>query len=75
MLLGSVGKVTDLVDWVSAVEGARLLWAREGEARFRVPRDIDPLALLAAAARLGEIGSFRFEPPRLSDLFLEAVER
>jgi ABC-2 type transport system ATP-binding protein len=59
---------------VSAMEGVRLLWEREGEIRCQVPRETDPQVLLAVAARSGEIAYFRFEPPALSDLFHEAVE-
>jgi len=59
---------------VSAMEGVRVLWERDGELRCQVPRDADPQALLAAVCRLGEVGYFRFEPPALSDLFREAVE-
>lgn len=58
-------------DW----EGVTVLWERDGEVRLRVPRDADPQALLAAASRAGPPGYFRFEPPALSDLFREAVER
>jgi ABC-2 type transport system ATP-binding protein len=56
-------------------ENVRLLWDREGEIRFQVPREADPQALLASACALGEVGYFRFEPPALSDLFREAVEQ
>jgi ABC-2 type transport system ATP-binding protein len=63
-----------LIAAVSAMEGVRLLWERDGEIRCQVPRDADPQALLALACRLGEVGYFRFEPPALSDLFREAVE-
>ena len=59
---------------MSAMEGVRVLWERDGEIRWQVPRDADPQVLLAAACRLGEVGYFRFEPPALSDLFREAVE-
>jgi ABC-2 type transport system ATP-binding protein len=58
-----------------SMEGVEVLWERNGEMRFRVPRDADPRVLLAAACGLGDVGYFRFEPPKLSDLFREAVER
>jgi len=63
-----------LIASLLAMEGARVLWERDGETRCRVPRDADPQALLVAACRLGEVAYFRFEPPALSDLFREAVE-
>ncbi len=59
---------------VSAMEGVRVLWERDGEIRCQVPGGADPQVLLAAVSRLGDVGYFRFEPPALSDLFREAVE-
>jgi len=41
--------------------------------RVRVTADADPEALLAAARGAGVVGYFRFEPPSLSALFMEAV--
>jgi ABC-2 type transport system ATP-binding protein len=61
------------VPWHEAIEGVELLWERNREARLRVPASADPAALLAAAQAAGEVVFFRFEPPSLSDLFMEAV--
>jgi len=61
------------VPWHAAIEGVELLWERGTEARMRVPTDTDPASLLAAAQAAGSVGFFRFEPPSLSDLFMEAV--
>ena len=59
--------------WPPSMEGLETLWQRGNETRLLVPRDADPGALLAAAQRAGEVEYFRFEPPSLSDLFMEAV--
>ena len=59
--------------WVPTIEGLETLWQRGNETRLMVPRGTDPGALLAAAQRAGEVEYFRFEPPSLSDLFMEAV--
>jgi ABC-2 type transport system ATP-binding protein len=59
--------------WHDAIEGGELLWERNREVRLRVPAAADPAALLAAAQAAGEVVFFRFEPPSLSDLFMEAV--
>ena len=59
--------------WHEAIEGTELLWSRNDERRLRVPVDADPAALLAAAQAAGTVTFFRFEPPLLSDLFMEAV--
>lgn len=58
--------------WIPDVPGARVV---EGErAHFIVPASVSASELLEAARRAGSITSFRYEPPRLSDLFLAAVE-
>ncbi|MQA00321.1 MAG: ATP-binding cassette domain-containing protein [Dehalococcoidia bacterium] len=59
--------------WVHGIEGAEVLWERGGEARVRVPADVDPGLLMAKVREAGDVESFRFEPPALSDLFMEAV--
>ena len=59
--------------WHAALAGLELLWSRNNESRLRVPVDTDPAALLAAAQAAGDVVFFRFEPPLLSDLFMEAV--
>ena len=60
--------------WPPAIEGLETVWQRGNETRLMVPRDTDPGALLAAAQLGGEVEYFRFEPPSLSDLFMEAVQ-
>jgi ABC-2 type transport system ATP-binding protein len=63
----------DSVDWASLVSGAEVIWKRAHEVRLLVPRDSDPGEVLLRARRAGEVQSFRFEPPSISDLFMEAV--
>ncbi|MBK9179171.1 MAG: ATP-binding cassette domain-containing protein [Acidimicrobiales bacterium] len=70
------------------VEGAREPWAdrvpgaeqvddggREHgrRVRLRVPRDADPRVALDAAGRAGQVVSFSFSPPGLSEVFRDAV--
>ncbi|MGB8020383.1 MAG: ATP-binding cassette domain-containing protein [Candidatus Nanopelagicales bacterium] len=58
--------------WLPDVPGVRVV---EGErAHVMVPASVSAPELLEAARRAGSITSFRYEPPRLSDLFLAAVE-
>lgn len=54
--------------------GAEVLWERGHELRLRVATDIDPAVVLAAAQSRGRVTAFHFEPPSLSDLFMEAVQ-
>jgi ABC-2 type transport system ATP-binding protein len=61
------------IDWGSLISGAEVVWERDREVRLLVPRDSDPGELLSQARKAGEVRSFRFEPPSISDLFVEAV--
>jgi ABC-2 type transport system ATP-binding protein len=60
-------------NWHHAIEGAELAWTKGPEVRLRIPAGTDPTALLTAAQHAGDVAFFRFEPPLLSDLFMEAV--
>jgi ABC-2 type transport system ATP-binding protein len=57
-----------------APPGGELRGDREGVHTFMVPADSDPTSLLASATRMGRVTSFSFEPPRLSEIFREAVK-
>jgi ABC-type uncharacterized transport system ATPase subunit len=48
---------------------------RDGEVRALVDASVDLDEVLASARRAGELTAFSFEPPSLSDLFMEAVAR
>jgi ABC-2 type transport system ATP-binding protein len=62
-------------DWRPSGAGVEVLWQRNGETRLRVPAGADPEPLLEDAKRAGGVEYFRFEPPSLDDLFMEAVGR
>ena len=46
---------------------------RDGRVRVLVDASVDLDEILAGARRAGEVTRFSFEPPSLTDLFLEAV--
>jgi ABC-2 type transport system ATP-binding protein len=60
-------------DWEPPVDGLVRLGRRDGSSAFLVPAGADPAVLLGDAERWGKVSRFTFEPPRLSDLFREAV--
>jgi ABC-2 type transport system ATP-binding protein len=59
-------------DW-SKLASAELVEARDGQARLRVGRDTDLAAVVAAVRDGADIVSFSYQPPRLSELFRQAV--
>jgi ABC-2 type transport system ATP-binding protein len=59
------------VGWEPA-NGA-LLRERDGSRIYLVPAGSDPSALLASASAAGKVSGFAFAPPRLSEVFREAV--
>ncbi len=59
--------------WWRSVGGAEAVEERETRVRVRVPVESDPAAILALARDGGAVAGFSFEPPSLSDLFVEAV--
>lgn len=61
--------------WWAGVPAAELVEQRDGRLRLRVASQADPSAILVAAQERGEVSGFRFEPPSLSDLFIEAVQQ
>ena len=61
--------------WPPAGEGLEVVERRGDRVRLSVDRDTDVRALLALAQAAGTVRHFSFEPPRLSDLFVEAVSR
>lgn len=62
-------------DWHAALPGAEVISRRDGRVRLRLPASTAPDDVLAAARPGGAVEGFRFEPPSLSDLFVEAVTR
>jgi ABC-2 type transport system ATP-binding protein len=65
----------DEVTWAPQLEGGRVLAVGPGRTRLEVDADVDPERLVTLARQGGELRRFSFEPPTLSDLFREAVER
>jgi ABC-2 type transport system ATP-binding protein len=59
-------------DW-SAMPSVEVIEADEEHARLRVDRDVDLAAIVDAARSAVELTSFAYEPPKLSELFREAV--
>lgn len=62
-------------EWHRAVEGAEVVDQRPRSVRLRVAASADPAAVLHVARDAGSVDGFRFEPPSLSDIFVEAVRR
>jgi ABC-2 type transport system ATP-binding protein len=53
--------------------GGTLVRERDGSRIYLVPAGSDPIALLAAASAAGKVSGFGFAPPRLSEVFRDAV--
>lgn len=56
-----------------AVPAGAIANKRDGRAHVLVDTSFDLDEALAGARRAGEVTSLRFEPPSLTDLFLESV--
>jgi ABC-2 type transport system ATP-binding protein len=59
-------------DW-STVPSVEVVGGNDGHVTLRVAEDADLAAVMRAAQEHGDLVSFSFEPPALSDLFREAV--
>ena len=59
-------------DW-SALPASELLESEDGHARLRLERDVDLGQVVAMARGAGELVSFTYQPPTLSELFRQAV--
>ena len=60
--------------WLDGVGEARVLERRGDRIRLLVPDTVDLPATLARAAAAGTVRRFSFEPPALSELFMEAID-
>jgi ABC-2 type transport system ATP-binding protein len=60
--------------WLDGRGGATLVEQRGDLVRLLVPVDADLSGLLAAASAAGPVRRFAFQPPALSELFMEAVQ-
>jgi ABC-2 type transport system ATP-binding protein len=64
----------DGMPWGPALPGVELV-ANQGRPHYVVTGDVPVGEILAAAQEAGRLDRFSFEPPRVSDLFREAVPR
>jgi ABC-2 type transport system ATP-binding protein len=69
--LATVGAPLDT--WLPAIEGLHVISASADAAVLRVPAGVRVDVLLAEAMKAGHLRYFRFEPPNLTRLFVEAV--
>jgi len=60
--------------WLDGRGGATLIEQKGDLVRLLVPVDADLSGLLAAASAAGPVRRFAFQPPSLSELFMEAVQ-
>jgi ABC-2 type transport system ATP-binding protein len=60
--------------WLDGRGGATLVDQKGDLVRLLVPVDADLSGLLAAASAAGPVRRFAFQPPALSELFMEAVQ-
>jgi ABC-2 type transport system ATP-binding protein len=59
--------------WLTGMDHHAVLEHSGDRVKVLVDEDVDLDAILAAATAAGEVRRFSFEPPRLSELFMEAV--
>jgi ABC-2 type transport system ATP-binding protein len=59
--------------WLAGQPGLTVVEQRGDLARLLVPADVDLPAILAAASAAGEVRRFAFQPPSLSELFMDVV--
>jgi ABC-2 type transport system ATP-binding protein len=59
--------------WLDGVPGLTAVERRGDLARLLAPADVDLPAVLAAASAAGPVRRFSFQPPTLSELFMEVV--
>ena len=59
--------------WVPVLPGVRAATKQDGRQRVLVEASVDLEDVLRSARRAGELTTFSFEPPSLTDLFLDAV--
>lgn len=59
--------------WVPVLPSGTVTSRQDGRMRVLVDASVDLEEIMASARRIGEVTAFSFEPPSLTDLFLEAV--
>lgn len=61
-------------DWAASIPTESVITREDGRVRMIVDRDVDLAQLIASASASGTVSHFSFEPPNLSEVFLEAIE-
>ena len=61
--------------WIEAHPDLQVVERRNGQVRLLVPDTANLEALLDAASAAGTVRRFSYEPPALSEIFMEAIER
>jgi ABC-2 type transport system ATP-binding protein len=61
--------------WIEAHPDLQVVERRNGHIRLLVPDTTDLESLLDAASAAGPVRRFSYEPPALSEIFMEAIER
>jgi ABC-2 type transport system ATP-binding protein len=61
--------------WARGIGGVRIVSAGADGLRLSLAPEVEPLAVLDAARRAGEVRDFGLELPSLTELFMDAVER
>jgi ABC-2 type transport system ATP-binding protein len=59
--------------WLDGRADLTIAERRDDFARLLVPADVDLAAVLAAASAAGPVTRFAFQPPTLSEIFMEVV--
>ena len=60
-------------DWLNGHDSLQVLERTGDRVKLLVDRDVDLDGLLARARAAGEVRTFSYQPPKLSELFMEAV--
>jgi hypothetical protein len=63
------------VTWEPRLDGATVVGRSNNHIRVRTPAAVTPASLLADASAHGDVRSFSFAPPDLSEVFLHTVGR
>ncbi len=63
------------IDWAAQIPGAEVVSTGDGRARLRLDDTADLGAIVALVQQAGTVRQFSFEPPNLSEVFREAVQR
>jgi ABC-2 type transport system ATP-binding protein len=71
----SLDVTVDGEPWVPVLPTGIVTSKQDGRVRVLVDASVDLDEILASAERAGEVTRFTFEPPSLTDLFLDAVSR